>query len=167
SIPVIDEAVPPEQWRLSPPGLEGAATVPALLPAGALLVASTEPKAIQTLEPAGAPQTDARFVEVRRENEPFGGNFRELRLAYVGGADRPDWEPHDEVVARFGDGIADWQRQAGDRALVVASHGMAMTTWLAATVGLPEPAAFWSDLRMPDVFRVDLDAGTVERVAAA
>jgi hypothetical protein len=46
---------------------------------------------------------------------------------------------------------------------VVASHGMAMTVWLTAAIGLEDPIGFWSELRFPDALAVDLAAGTVRR----
>ena len=44
---------------------------------------------------------------------------------------------------------------------------MAMTTWLAAQGLLASPRDFWSSLRLPDAFAVDLAAGTVARLAPA
>ena len=95
-----------------------------------------------------------------------------------------DWNPEDDVSPRtqilkdttqtiivynnspdvgFDAGINDhWVRAAG-RPLVVASHGMAMTLWLTARIGLDAPGAFWSSLRLPDVLAVDLVARTVAR----
>jgi broad specificity phosphatase PhoE len=135
-------------------------------PSDAYLVASTEPKAIQTLAPSGPVVQDERFGEVRREGEPFSGNFQELRLAYVSGTDHRLWEPRLDAVRRVESGITDHLARAGGRPLVVASHGMVMTVWLTARIGLDSPGAFWSALRLPDVFAVDLDGHSVERVAS-
>jgi hypothetical protein len=49
----------------------------------------------------------------------------------------------------------------------IATHGMAMTLWLTSERGLEDPVRFWDDLRFPDLFRVHLRAGTVERVSLA
>ena len=57
-------------------------------------MASDEPKAWQTLEPAGPVIRDARFGEVRREGEPWDGPYRELRRSYVDGADHPRLGAH-------------------------------------------------------------------------
>jgi hypothetical protein len=51
------------------------------------------------------------------------------------------------------------------RALVVASHSMAMTFWLTARVGLDAPDQFWSALRLPDAFAVDFTARSVARLS--
>jgi broad specificity phosphatase PhoE len=160
--PAFGPDVPPEQWPLAPAGLAAAESLRRVLPSGALLVSSEEPKARQTLEPSGPVATDPRFNEIARD-EPFDGDFRARRLAYVTGADHPGWEDRTAVAARFAAGLADWQARCGDRPLVVASHGMAMTVWLTAAIGLDDPGAFWSDLRLPDVLIVDLPGRRVQR----
>jgi broad specificity phosphatase PhoE len=164
AMPVIDSETPPESWLLSPEGRSAAHGLP--LPAGAYLVASEEPKAYETLAPFGAVTLDARLGEVRREGEPFNGNFRELRLAYVEGADHARWEPRADAVRRFDAAVADHVAQAGSRPLIVGTHGMVLTLWLTARIGLPSPGPFWSELRFPDAYAVDLTARTAVRLAA-
>jgi hypothetical protein len=129
------------------------------LPVGALLIASREPKARQTLEPAGSVQTDERFNEVTRD-EPYEGDFQARRRAYLTGMDYPGWEPRDQVVARFTDGVRFWTARADGRSLVIASHGMAMTRWLTATVGLTDAGAFWAG---PDLLTVDVIGKQITR----
>jgi broad specificity phosphatase PhoE len=160
AMPAFGPDVPPHEWRLRPDGVAAARRLAARLPAGAYLVASTEPKAWQTLRLAGPVSRDARFNEINRD-EPYQGDFRARREAYVAGAGHPGWEPRVRVAERFDAGITDHLTTAGERTLVVASHGMAMTVWLAARVGLDDPAAFWAGLRLPDALCVDLAAGTV------
>jgi broad specificity phosphatase PhoE len=164
-MPEFGPRVPPERWQLSAEGWRGADSLRRVLPAAALLVASEEPKARQTLEPTGEVLTDRRFNEVWRD-EPFDDDFRTRRRAYVTGTDHPGWEPRDEAVARFGAGVRHWRAQAAARPLVIASHGMAMTLWLAAEVGLDDAGAFWTDLRFPDVFTVDVATKAVSRRSA-
>jgi broad specificity phosphatase PhoE len=162
--PAHGPLVPPEQWELDAAlGRPAAVALARVLPAGACLVSSYEPKARQTLEPSGPVTTDERFNEVVRK-EPYEGDFRARRHAYVSGVDHDDWEPRADVVARFDAGIEEWQRVAGARPVVVASHGMAMTLWLTAAIGLRDPGAFWSELRMPDPMEIDLRARTVRRI---
>ena len=79
------------------------------------------------------------------------------------GTDHPGWESRDQVVARFTAGVRFWIAQADDRPLVIASHGMAMTLWLSATVGLTDAGAFWADLRLPDLLAVDVTGRQVTR----
>jgi broad specificity phosphatase PhoE len=164
ALPVISPVSPPSEWPLAESGLAAAAALS--FPPNAYLVASTEPKAYQTLAVSQTVVQDERFGEIRREGEPFDGNFHELRLAYVEGTDHPRWEPRLDAVRRFDSAISDHILLAAGRPLVVASHGMVMTVWLTSRIGLAAPGAFWSSLRLPDVFTVDLDGCGVERVAS-
>jgi broad specificity phosphatase PhoE len=163
AMPAFGPDQPSDQWELSAEGHAAAAGLARRLPPGAHLVASEEPKAWQTLTPAGAVIRDARFNEVRRKGEPYDGNFRELRQSYVDGVDHPGWEQRAQVAARFESGVADHLAVAGTAPMVIASHGMAMTIWLTARIGLADPGAFWAELRLPDLLEVDLTARTSRR----
>ncbi len=163
--PDVDPAVPPAEWNLSAEGRDGAASLADVLPADALLVSSLEPKARLTLEPTGPVTTDGRFNEVVRD-EAYSDDPRAARSAYVNGTDHDGWETRADVANRFDQAIADWQERAGGRPLVVASHGMAITSWLSTRIGLDDPAAFWLDLQLPDLFAVDVEAKTVRRISS-
>lgn len=165
AMPAYGPAVPPHAWTLGADGRQAARRLIARLPEDACLVSSDEPKAWQTLGGDDAVARDRRFNEVTRV-EPWEGNYRQLRRAYVEGADHADWEPRAEVAARFDAGIAKHLALSGKRPLVVATHGMAMTVWMKARLDLHDPGEFWADLRLPDAHLVDLDAGTVERAFA-
>jgi broad specificity phosphatase PhoE len=162
-MPALDPEIPPEHWELDAAGWRGAETLKHVIPPDAMLVSSQEPKARQTLEPAGPVFTDARFDEVVR-NEPYHGDFRARRRAYLTGAGHPGWEPREQVVARFDAGIKHWRLRAATRPLVVATHGMALTLWLADAVDLADPTSFWDGLRLPDMFEVNLATRTSDRV---
>ena len=97
--------------------------------------------------------------------EGYDDDFRTQRRAYVGGVDHTGWEAREDVVRRFGAGVAEHVAVAGGQPVVIASHGMAMTLWLTATIGLDDPAAFWAALRFPDAHVVDLSAGTVVQLS--
>jgi len=158
-MPVHGPDVPARDWHLSPDGRAAARALCARLPAGARLIASSEPKAIQTLEPAERPVTDARFDEIGRI-EAYADDFRTARRAYVEGADHADWEPRDDVVRRFAAGVA---VHSADH-VVIATHGMAMTLWLTASVGLADPGEFWATLTFPDAYVVDLPGRSLSRL---
>lgn len=154
----IDPHVPPARWELGETGFAAARDVVEKLPADALLVSSPEPKAWQTIDPddQGHAYRDDRFREVDRP-DGLDADFTPIRLAYLAGEVGPDWEPHAEVVARFDEGLADAQAHAEGRPIVVATHGLALTVWLAARTGLADPGAFWAALKMPDILTVDLN----------
>jgi broad specificity phosphatase PhoE len=164
AMPAVDPAADPATWPLSDQGRAAARDLAPILPADALLQASDEPKAWQTLAPGGerGVARDRRLGEVRRP-EKFSDDFRILRRRYVSGEALPGWEPHRAVADRFAAAVADAVRTAGPRDVVLASPGKALTVWLAGTVGLADPAAFWAGLRFPDLLRVDLAAGEVTR----
>ncbi|MEV0900816.1 histidine phosphatase family protein [Actinoplanes sp. NPDC049802] len=162
AMPAFAPDVHTAAWNLSSEGRREARKLARTLPTGALLVASQEPKARQTLEPAGAVHSDERFGEVARD-EPYEGDFRARRRAYVAGTDYAGWEPRDQVSARFAEGVRFWIARAGERPLVIASHGMALTLWLTTTIGLADPGAFWTGLRLPDLLAVDLTGKRVTR----
>jgi broad specificity phosphatase PhoE len=167
AMPAHGQHLPAHEWTLRADGEAAATELAAHLPAAAYLVASDEPKAWQTLQPAGQVTRDPRFREVARDGEPYGPGFRQLRRAYVAGTDHAGWEPRAQVVERLDAGVTDHLARSGERTLVVATHGMAMTLWLSARAGLDDPAEFWADLRYPDAHLVDLAAGTVTRVLPA
>lgn len=155
AMPEVDPAVPPEAWRL---GADGVAAARALdLPPDAYLVASTESKAAETLRaavPGGHVGQDAGFDEVRRPHE-WRDDHQERAHAYVQGALHPGWEPQSEVAARFTAAVARHAARAGAHPLVVGTHGMALTTWLAdRRLIAGAPGAFWAGLAFPDIVTV-------------
>jgi broad specificity phosphatase PhoE len=163
AMPAYSENVPADEWVLSDDGRAAAERLCAGLPAGALLAASEEPKAWQTLEPAGDVVRDRRLGEVYRANEPWDGPFRALRQAYVEGVDHAGWEPRSTVVERFDAAVTEFLVRAGGGPVIVASHGMAMTVWLSARIGLAHPGAFWAALQFPDAIEVHLGHRTATR----
>ena len=222
AMPEMDPAVPPDRWRLAPAGRAAAAAL--RLPPHALLTASDQPKAVETVRlasghpPPGPPGTpvrqdgpaasspdgvrgvatrdaarerrhrdgdrdvptrdrgrdgpgragarerldrdggsvlrDSRFAEVRHPPR-WRPDHRALARAYVEGTAHDGWEPRHQVVARFGAAVAAHAARAGDRPLVVGTHGMAMTCWLAdrRLLTVP-PGEFWSALAFPQIVEV-------------
>lgn len=163
--PEASPSLDPAQWPLSSAGRRGARQLRrGVLLDGARWVSSEERKAVQTLQ-CLSPQRqgtiieDGRFNEVRRE-EPFDGDFRSRRLAWVEGkldGRHARWETRHEATSRFDAAVRTYAR-SGER-LVIASHGMIMTAWLVSQglVGAGEDAGrFWRSLRFPDLIDVDL-----------
>jgi broad specificity phosphatase PhoE len=153
--PVIDPAVPATRWRLGAPGRAAARRLS--LPDDGYFVASDEPKAAETLRCAPGDRavgTDAGFAEVRRDVS-WNPDHNRLARAYVDGVTHHGWEPRAEVADRFDRAITRHAVSAAGRPLVVGTHGMAMTCWLAAR-GLitGEPGEFWAALGFPGVVAV-------------
>ena len=162
ALPDAVPEIPARDWQLSADGRLAARALRDRLPPSALLVASDEPKAAETLREAsgGAPVlTDPGFGEVHRPDE-WVSDHRDRARAYVQGARHPGWEPQPQVVARFEAAV---QRHATTgRVLVIGTHGMAATVWLAAHTTI-DPGPFWAALAFPDLLAVDLTAGTITR----
>lgn len=160
AMPKLDPALGPAEWRLSAEGGMAARELRGRLPGHARRVASAERKAQETLELAlaGTFEVDSRLNEVRRPVEPVGLEVRSVRRAWVAGRidERHNgWETPTAAAARFDAGVRD--HASGD--VVVASHGMVLTTWLVSvgTLAAGEPAAlFWEALGFPDIVEVEL-----------
>jgi broad specificity phosphatase PhoE len=168
AMPDATPELPPTEWTLSLDGMRAAAALREVLPRDARLIASPEPKAWQTLGDVDSVLRDARFREIDRPDEPWSDDFRARRAEYVSGVPHRAWEPHADVAERFAAGVA--AHEVGSaRHVVIATHGMAMTTWLVAlgAVARRDAALFWRGLRFPDCHIVDLDAKTVRRWPAA
>lgn len=171
-MPELEPEVSSERWQLGAKGRAAARSLRSLVAEPAYLVASDEPKAVQTMqELAGclAVATDPGFGEVRR---PYlwsdGHAYRSTARSYVEGARHPGWEAHAHVVARFAAAVARHAvlAEAANRTLVIGTHGLALTVWMAGLTQLePSPARFWEQLRFPDVIDVDLVGGTATRRA--
>jgi len=159
AMPAYEETVSPADWPLSAEGLHAALALD--LPANALLVASDEVKAWQTLSHAGPVLRDPRFGEIARPGEPWDGPYRTMRRSYVDGTVPPGWESHVDVAERFDEGVAEFLVRAGDRPLVIGTHGMALTVWLRSRGLLDDPGTFWEALRFPHKIAVDLPSGTL------
>ncbi|GAB3578506.1 histidine phosphatase family protein [Calidifontibacter terrae] len=163
AMPQLEADVRPEDWLLSPVGGAAATSLRALLPVEATWRSSPEPKARDTLRlaaPTARIEQDPDFGEVRRD-EPFAGDFRARRAAWIVG-DLDDrhrgWESPQQVADRFAGALARAVVGADpELPVVIATHGMAMTAWLVRGVGVLPPqraVQFWSELACPDVVTV-------------
>jgi broad specificity phosphatase PhoE len=164
AMPAVDPVVPSERWELGPEGRAAARALRPRLPSPGWFVASPEPKTRQTLEEvADEVAIEAGFAEVRRPYV-WGDDYRGIARAYVEGVHHDGWEAHQDVIARFDAAVVRHASIAAARnaTLIVGTHGLAPTVWLASRYRLePDPAAFWAALRFPDIIEVDLAAATV------
>lgn len=153
----------PASWPLSPAGRIAATALGRQIPDTALLASSGEIKAVETVCLAAAAEPsririDDRFGEVHRPGEPFDGDHRARRRAWVEGrtdARHESWETPDQAAHRFQEGLGGVEADV----VVVATHGMVLTSWL-VQLGRVRPGVaagdFWADLAFPDVLRVRL-----------
>jgi broad specificity phosphatase PhoE len=171
AMPHVQQDVPSDQWQLGDEGRRRARLLRPQLVVSAYFVASDEPKAVQTLQELADDLdvvTDRRFREVRRPSM-WSDSYRSMARAYVEGDRREGWEDHAQVAQRFAAAVAHHASlaSAAGRTLVVGTHGLAATVWLASVVRLdPDPAQFWERLEFPDLIDVDRKNGTAARCCA-
>ncbi|ADD42877.1 histidine phosphatase family protein [Stackebrandtia nassauensis] len=156
AMPIVDARQPPWCWRLDAAAVAEAEALADRLDAGGRVVSSTETKAIDTARAitrrlGGDVVVDGDFGEVTRP-AAFDPRHRDLAAAYLAGADHPGWEPREVVVARFDAAIA---RHRDASTLVVVTHGMALSLWVAHVRG-GDVVASWRGLGFPDVVTVDV-----------
>ncbi|BCY13655.1 histidine phosphatase family protein [Actinoplanes sp. L3-i22] len=163
AMPAVDPDVPAEQWQLDQESRVAARLIRLHVHHPAYYVASSEPKAAQTMqEIAGAQRvvTDDDLSEVHRPHVWLtDDDYRGAALAYAGGECPDGWEPRDAVIERFGAAVVRHAAAAAERGqtLVLGTHGLAPTVWMASRYQLePDPARFWAGLRFPDIVEIDL-----------
>jgi len=158
----------PAKWPLAAGQLDEIGRTRSALRLGAdtVVVASTERKAIETAEAVAGGRDIAPSKEFREVRKPWFDEADAHRAAaarYLAGEVLADWEPLAEAAERFQAGV---DAHRGVEELVIATHGMVMSAWLTTVVELPDPFLFWSGLRMPDAWQVDLVARQCWRLAA-
>lgn len=168
AMPAVQPEVPAERWELDELGRAASRALSAVVTEPAYYVSSDEPKALQTLQEMSAGHAvvpEPAFREVRRPYH-WSDGYREQARAYVDGITHEGWEPQDQVVARFSVAVRRHASIAVARRhlLIIGTHGLAPTVWLAALLPLrPTAAAFWASLTFPDVIDVDFVAKRAER----
>jgi broad specificity phosphatase PhoE len=163
------EDVHPTGWRLDEAGRADARKLAERLevaPAIGRLVASTEPKALETGE-AIAARWGSEVVPDERLREAVrpwvGPGYRALVHRYLRGEQHDGWEPHAEVAARMAAALDDALAAAGGRPVVAVGHGLALSLHLGDRLGPDfDRQSFWSSLAFPDAWALD-DTGVLHR----
>jgi broad specificity phosphatase PhoE len=170
--PQIEPDVPPPLWRLSAEGRAAAAGLAARIApfAPAAVLASTEPKAVETAEILAAPlgltvAADAAFAEHHRPDWPFqldpaAVRARVLRVLAEPALSVESAETGDAAVSRFAAGLA----VQSARPLIVVTHGTVLSLYLGRKAWL-EAAEFWRGLGAPEALILDADGRLIERIA--
>lgn len=172
SMPVPEQSVHPTAWHLDERGCIDAARLAERLevsPVLGTLVASTEPKALETATEIGK-RWNADVVadeRLREASRPWiGAGYRAVVHRYLRGELPEGWEPHDEVAARVEAAVTAAALAAQGRPVVVVGHGLALTIHLGSRFGEAfDRESFWSGLTFPDAWALD-EAGTLHRPLA-
>lgn len=173
ALPEVEQGVSSKLWGLSEAAREDCVMLAHALPAGiSAIYSSDERKARETADVLALRlglqvQVDERFAEVDRP-AVWDRDYREVATGYLQGVDEEGWEPRERVVRRFDAGV----RAAlpgpapteGRGYVVVVSHGMAMSLWIASVVPALDIVPFWRSLTFPDAWLIDPEGSTAEHL---
>jgi broad specificity phosphatase PhoE len=164
AMPLLHPDQPPSAWDLGPAGRAAARELAASMEIEgrvAVVVSSTEPKALSTATPIGERfgldvWPDDRLVEAGR---PWVGSpldYRTLAHRFLAGEQPAGWEARERVVERVAAAVREAREKAGDEVVVVVGHGLSLCVHLGAL--LPrgfDPGGLWARLSFPDAWTVD------------
>ena len=164
AMPAVEEGVDSTRWHLDEAAQAHAAAWADRLEVReriARLVASTEPKALETAE-AIARRWPAEVVPDERLREAarpwIGTGYRAMAHRYLRGEQHDGWEPHADVERRMAEALADAASTPSDGAVVVVTHGLALSLHLGARLGGDfDRESFWSRLAFPDAWVLEGD----------
>lgn len=171
-MPVPVPGFAPRLWQLDDASREDCVLLAHALPENLApaVYSSDETKAASTadviaLRRGHQREIDPRFGEVDRGPE-WVEDHRAAVTRYLSGTDFGSFEPHPHVVAHVTAAVeaALLAYPRGD--LVVATHGQAMTLYLASRTNI-DPVPFWNALTLPDAWRLDLDTNALTHVFGA
>ncbi len=164
AMPVASEGVHPSGWHIDEAAKEHATAWASRLEVGdgiGRLVASTEPKAVETAEAVvrrwgGEVLLDDRLREARR---PWiGPGYRAVAHRYLRGELPDGWEPHADVAGRMGAAVSDALTGASGAPVVVVTHGLILSIHLGDRLGSDfDRESFWSRLAFPDAWALAAD----------
>lgn len=169
--PLSTDGTPALEWPLTEQGRSDARALGRSLAEGSTnptVWTSPERRAAETAAlafPSAAIQVREQLTEVKKPRYVTADEQADAVAGYLKGEPVRGWERRDEVVSRLAVLETDFTSLEGD--LIVVSHGVLLTTWLDHHRGLADPHGFWSNLRMPDVWVVDCEESSLERIQPA
>jgi broad specificity phosphatase PhoE len=164
AMPLLAPDLPSSQWDLGPAGRAAAKELAGSLSVGqalAIVVSSTEPKAVSTAVPiaerfAVELRADARLVEVRRPWIGSAVDYRALAHRYLAGGAPEGWEDRASVAERMAHAVLDAREVAGGGAVAVVGHGLSLCVHLESQLPAGfDPGSLWARLAFPDAWTVD------------
>lgn len=168
AMPAVEEGVESAGWHLDDATRAHTQAWAERLEVGegiGALVASTEPKALETAVAiaerwASDVVGDDRLREAAR---PWiGTGYRAMAHRYLRGELPDGWEAHGAVAERMAAAVTDAQVAAGSTPVVIVGHGLALSIHLGDRLGGDfDRESFWSRLAFPDAWA--LVDGTLHR----
>jgi broad specificity phosphatase PhoE len=166
--PVVDDRTAGSEWPLTNDAIRDAQLLGATLSndlLAATVFTSPERKARETAAwvfPGRVAVVRDELAEVRRPWYATAADLSSAAAGYLSGKQIEGWEPQEEVVARVES--LRTELLSSERCVIVG-HGTLMTVWLDHEIGLDDPLTFWTRLRMPDAWALDLSSRALERIA--
>ncbi len=173
ALPEVIRGLSSKLWALSESAKEDCVLLAHALPPdlAPMVLSSGQPKVDETaaviaLRRGLRVHVDPRVAEVDQPDAWFDGDYRAVAADYLRGANPHGWEGPEAVATRFAAAVEEAlaANETGD--LVVVDHGLALSLYLASNVAI-DLVPFWQALTFPDAWRLDLEAGTVERLFSA
>jgi broad specificity phosphatase PhoE len=166
--PLVTKDKPAAQWCLSDAGRQDACTLGTHIAkrwAIGNVWTSPERRAGETAAfafPSVVASVRHQLSEVKKPWYASAEEHAEAVANYLNGEGIMGWERRDDVVGR----IAPLKVEFGSsQSVVLVTHGVFLTIWLDHEVGLGDPFSFWTDLRMPDAWQLDLERKSLERIS--
>jgi broad specificity phosphatase PhoE len=156
------------EWQLTDKGRNDAQILGELLRRSivpTLVWTSPERRARNTVALAFPSEVAGIRVELSEVRKPWYASTDDHAAALASFLRRDavtGWERHENVIARIKRLTQSFR--ASDRPLIVG-HGVFLTTWLDHDIGLDDPVSFWSNLRLPDAWELDLQEKSFRRIS--
>ena len=111
--------------------------------------------------PAVVAEVRSQLSEVHKPWFASSDADAKAAVDYLRGDVVAGWERRADVIARIAElrsGFRFFDR------IALVCHGLFITTWLDSEMGLTDPFVFWSELRMPDAWELDVDEKSFRRI---
>jgi broad specificity phosphatase PhoE len=164
--PLMSGGSPAAAWPLTEEGRSEARALGTRLAdrRPAVIWTSPERRARETAAltfPSVAAEARSQLGEVQKPWYSSPDEHANAVVRYLRGDVVAGWEHRNAVIAR----MARLQSSFGSiDPVVLVSHGLFITTWLDHETGLDDPYWFWTNLRMPDAWELDLDEKSCSRI---
>ncbi len=166
--PLIGGDTPAAEWPLTDKGRNDARVLGRRLAsrsASKIVWASPERRARETALlafPSVAIDVRDQLMEVKKPWYASSAEHADAVARYLRREVVVGWEPRQDVIARIAQLKSDF---GSPQNMIIVSHGVFLTTWIDLEVGLEDPVSFWSNLRMPDAWELDLEEMSLEPIS--
>jgi broad specificity phosphatase PhoE len=165
--PLRDRETLAAEWPLTEKGEADACVLGTELAgrsAGAIVWTSPERRARETaalLFPLVAARVSRQLSEVTKPWYASADDLTKAVATYLRGDAVEGWEHRQAVIARITELKLSFRSL---ERLVLVSHGLFLTTWLDHELTMNDPLSFWSGLRMPDAWELNLEEKSFARI---